>query len=101
AVHAHFQGRLVERRRTYQRLADEVTGALKAHLAGLGQPHVDDFTVLVRSYSTQQEVAVLLEARVLSPEETEHAVSVACPARSAVETASHGPHCYAFASCHG
>src|SRR5690606_153187 len=67
-----LERRLIQRLRPDQRLADEVPAALRAHLARLRQPHVDDLAVARRPDLAQQEVAVVAEPWVLAAEESEH-----------------------------
>src|SRR5690554_3791040 len=58
--------------RADEALADEVTAALEAHLAGLGETDLDDLAVTIRAHLAQEEVALLTESGVLPPEHAEH-----------------------------
>ena len=64
-IHRDLQVGLVQCLGANEYLANEIATMLHAHLAGLGQPDVDDFTIPVRPDTSQQEIAFILKGRVL------------------------------------
>lgn len=79
SIGSDFQHGLIEAPGAEQDLTHEISAALCAHLARLGEANVYLLPVAEGAHAGEQEVAVLLEVGILAPEETKHESIVPFP----------------------